>query len=63
MSAATLRTIAADYGVGVSAALRLLELEPANHDVDAPLRPRVEWVYRVVLASQLDREETWGDPA
>ncbi|MCL1872178.1 MAG: hypothetical protein FWF90_17450 [Promicromonosporaceae bacterium] len=55
MSAATIRTIASDEGVSVSAALRLLELEPANHDVDEVLRPRVEWVYRAVLASQLGR--------
>lgn len=46
---ATLRTLAAETGQSTGRLMQRLELVPAHHNIDAPLTPRVEAIYRVSL--------------
>jgi hypothetical protein len=54
----TLRSLAAEYLVppGI-AAYKILELIPEHHDLDAPLRPRVEEFYRLILDQHCTRAD------
>lgn len=49
--AATLRQVAAEFGLDVAGAVAVLELTPEDHDPDVLLRPRVAVLYRLVLAN------------
>lgn len=54
----SLTELAAELHMTRRVLLRRLELDPANHDVDAELAPRVEAIYRLVLRGQFEAGST-----